>query len=201
MQPAFQLGDVNPDLADRVLIETRDKFPEVTAYLQEAIHDLRSLRYIIDGEFDADEASDILAEDLPASSVDGQKDAFISDVVRLCSLFSSIKTSGKMKIQLEIVNTNMCRLFHEDHYRQRLLCTYMGPGTEWLDESNVNRAGLGKGSNAGIVKDFEQVNKAGAFDVLLLKGSKYGGSVRGVVHRSPPIEKEKKIRVLLKIDE
>ena len=106
-----------------------------------------------------------------------------------------------MNIRIEVVHTNKCRLFHEDYYRQRLLCTYIGPGTEWLDHSNVNREALGKGCNEKIVKDFSKINKAEEFEVLLLKGAKFGEDSISVVHRSPAIEKEKKTRVLLKIDE
>ena len=75
-----------------------------------------------------------------------------------------------IKLQLEIVTTDMCRLFHADYYRQRLLCTYLGPGTEWLDHSNVNRHALGKGRNNNIVKDETAINRANTFDVLILKG-------------------------------
>ena len=106
-----------------------------------------------------------------------------------------------MNLRIQIVKTNLCRLFHEDYYRQRLLCTYLGPGTQWLDESNANREGLGKGCNSNIVKDFNKINKANEFDVLLLKGAKYGNEELSVIHRSPPIEKMRTTRVLLKIDE
>ena len=68
-----------------------------------------------------------------------------------------------------------------------------------MDHSNVNREALGKGSNEKIVKDFGKINRAKKFDVLLIKGSKYGGDELGVIHRSPPIEEEED-RVLLKID-
>ena len=106
-----------------------------------------------------------------------------------------------MTIQLEIVDTNKCRLFHEDFYRQRLLCTYMGPGTEWLSHSNVNREFLGKGCNDDIVKDPSLINRANTFDVIIVKGAKYENGERSVVHRSPPIEHQGITRVVLKIDE
>ena len=107
---------------------------------------------------------------------------------------------NRMKLQILPVNSNMCRLFHEDYYRQRLLCTYLGPGTEWLDHDNVNRAGLGRGRNDNIVKDESKINRAKTFDVILLKGPRTKSGL-GVVHRSPPVQKTDQIRVLLKIDE
>ena len=71
----------------------------------------------------------------------------------------------------------------------------------FFEHSNVNREALGRGSNAKIVRDFNQIHRANEFEVLLLKGAKYEGGELAVVHRSPPIEKEKTTRVLLKIDE
>lgn len=60
---------------------------------------------------------------------------------------------------------------------------------------------LAKGCNNAIVIDSEKINQAETHQVLLLKGSKFDKKTLGVVHRSPPIEKEKIIRVILKIDE
>ena len=46
-----------------------------------------------------------------------------------------------------------------------------------------------------------KVNRAKEFEVLIIKGAKYEGASRGVVHRSPSIVKDAKTRILLKIDE
>ena len=184
-----------------VVLENREKIPDITEYLENTLDKLQSLRYVLDDTFDAEEAFEILVEDLPDGPIKGQKEAFIQDVIRLCGVFFSLKKNNRMKIQIEVVKTNKCRLFHQDCYRQRLLCTYLGPGTEWLDHENVNREALGKGQNENIVKDFSKIHKAKAFDVLLLKGSKYDTTETAIVHRSPPIEHHGMTRVLLKIDE
>ena len=184
-----------------VVLETREAVPEITGYLENILDRLQSLKYILDDTFDAEEAFEILDQDLPDSPIEGEKESFINDIIRLCILFSGLKKNNRMKIQIEVVKTNKCRLFHQDCYRQRLLCTYVGPGTEWLNHENVNIEALGKGKNENIVKDFTKINRAKAFEVLLLKGSKYDDNETGIVHRSPPIEHDGKIRVLLKIDE
>jgi hypothetical protein len=184
-----------------VILETRERVPEIKGYLENTLDRLQSLKYILDDTFDADEAFEILEHDLPDSTIEGQKESFILDIIRLCVLFSGLKKNSRMKIQIEVVKTNKCRLFHQDCYRQRLICTYVGPGTEWLSHENVNREALGKGKNENIVKDFTKINRAKAFEVLLLKGSKYDDNEIGIVHRSPPIEHDGKTRVLLKIDE
>ena len=201
MQTTSHNSNQQTTWGEDVVIEHREEIPEIVQYLNNTIDQLQPLRYEIGKVFDTEETFKNLINDLPNGSVKGQKEYFIEDIIRLGKLFFESKKNTKMNIQIEIVKTNMCRLFHADCYRQRLLCTYMGPGTQWLDNSNVNRKALGKGSNAHIVKDFNKINQAKAFEVILLKGKKYGGDELGIVHRSPPIEQESKTRVLLKIDE
>lgn len=201
MQTILDDSLVEAILKPCVVVETRERVPEITEYLQNTLDQIRPFTYIIDDVFDAKQTFEVLDQYLPNSPDPSQKNHFMHDIVRLCTLFARSKVSTKMKIQIEIVKTNKCRIFHEDFYRRRLLCTYMGPGTEWLDHSNVNRSALGKGCNSNIVKDFTKINRAKEFEVVLLKGAKCGQGEISVVHRSPPIEKEKLTRVLLKIDE
>ena len=73
-------------------------------------------------------------------------------------------------------------------------------GTEWLDQSNVNWDGLGKGCNKKIVKDLKIVNQTKSGELIMLYGLKHEINLP-VVHRSPEIEKDNLARVLLKIDE
>ena len=186
---------------DKVMVEDRDEIPEIAHYLDDVLDQLTSFVIVYKNGFDAERTLGLLQKHLPEGSIPGQKQVFIEDILRLASLFDKKTQSGRMNLQLEIVTTDMCRLFHVDFYRQRLLCTYLGPGTEWLDHSNVDRNALGKGSNDNIVKDVNAIHRAHAFDVLMLKGKKYGEGELAVVHRSPPIVHDNKTRVLLKIDE
>ena len=94
----------------------------------------------------------------------------------------------------------MCRLFHIDNLRQRLLCTYLGPGTEWLDHSNVIWDGIGNGCNKKIVKEPDKVNQTQLGEPIILHGLKHETNLP-LVHRSPEIENKNLTRVLLKIDE
>jgi len=200
MRTAVDYSEQKPHLIDEVILERRAIIPEISEYLHSTIKQLRPLKYIIDDVFNSEEVFELLNKSLPEGPIAGQKLFFITDIIRLCTLFYNMKKNKKMKVQIEIVTTDRCRIFHEDYYRQRLLCTYLGPGTEWLDHSNVNRDALGKGCNENIVKDFSKINRSQEFEVILLKGVKYAQE-RSVIHRSPPIEKDKRTRVLLKIDE
>ena len=185
---------------DSVVLESRSPQPDITAYLKSVVCDIKNVKCEIEGTFDPKELFEKLNGALPDSPIPEVKQIFILDVVRLSALFFDMTLHARMKLQILPVNSNMCRLFHEDYYRQRLLCTYLGPGTEWLDHDNVNRAGLGRGRNENIVKDPSRINRANTFDVILLKGARSEDGF-GVVHRSPPVENTGQIRVLLKIDE
>jgi hypothetical protein len=125
----------------------------------------------------------------------------VEDVKKLAKIFFEIE-SIEARVSLEFVDYDMCRLFHVDKMRLRLLCTYSGMGTEWLPNNFVNRKELGKGCNSKIVLSENSVRHFNCFDVGLLKGEFYPRNQNnGVVHRSPPIENSKQNwRVLLKID-
>ena len=186
---------------DQVMVEARDGNPAFDAYFDAVLNDLEPLiRWFKEG-CDLDATRLELLQHFPDGPVKGVKEDVVEDVLRLMSMFEATTLSGAFKLQLEIVNHDMCRLFHQDYYRQRLICTLKGPGTEWLDHDNVNRGALGKGDNGAIVKDMDKVHRANTHDVLLLKGARYGGGALSVIHRSPPIAHHNGLRVLLKLDE
>tara|TARA_Y100000589_G_scaffold249743_1_gene237837 strand:- start:601 stop:1203 length:603 start_codon:yes stop_codon:yes gene_type:complete len=186
---------------NQVLVEARSQIDAISNYIDNVLEELTSFMHTFNDGIDSGMLHNLLDQHLPDGPIADEKKILIDDILRLATLFEATTKSGKIKIQFEIVTTDMCRLFHADYYRQRLLCTYLGPGTEWLDHSNVNRHALGKGSNNNIVKDETAINRANTFDVLILKGQNYGEGELAVVHRSPPIMRYNKMRILLKIDE
>ena len=201
MQTYKLAEDASHPWPNEVLVEAREANLAVEGYFDAVLDDLRPLIHHYTSGFDSEATRSLLTEHLPEGPVAGVKASIIDDILRLGSLFESTLSSGAMKLQLEIINHDMCRLFHHDFYRQRLLCTLKVPGTEWLDHVNVNRAALGKGSNDAIVKDAEQIRRARTNDVVLLKGARFGGGVLSDVHRSPPIAHQNITRVVLKLDE
>ena len=174
---------------------------EIKQYLESVINILPSTNIPISSRIDAHKLIERLDNELPLSSNQKGRDAFKYEIFKLSNIFFNSTISKNIEIQIEVINTNMCRLFHEDNMRQRLLCTYLGVGTEWLEESNLKRDGLRKGCNEKIVKNFDKIKQAKPFEVILLKGSRYGENVLSHIHRSPEIEKHKITRVILKIDE
>ena len=82
-------------LYNDIFLESRVPVPEITGYLENTLDKLQSLKYILDDTFDAGEAFEILEHDLPDSPVEGQKESFILDIIRLCVVFSGLKkTTG-----------------------------------------------------------------------------------------------------------
>jgi hypothetical protein len=101
----------------------------------------------------------------------------------------------------------MCGRFHADRVGLRLICSYAGPGTEWLDEPDIDRSKLGPGLGGlpdevtGLLLPGARVRRLERFAVGLLKGEHWPGNEgRGVVHRSPQIKGTELRRVLFRIE-
>lgn len=150
----------------------------------------------------------VTAEALPAclaarlaASLPAPAPALLADAAALAARFAAITGDVRVHARLEALVDEGCPLFHADHVGLRLLCTYAGPGTEWLPAHAVNRAGLGSGDNAMIVGDRRQVRRLAACTVGLFKGEAFPGHAgRGVVHRSAPAT-ARAPRLLLCLDE
>ena len=119
----------------------------------------------------------------------------------LVSSFLGVSRARFYHLRFEKTETDACRLFHTDLTAIRLLCTYKGPGTQYLKSEDVLRAGLGGGCNEKIVRPGGSVHSLETGDVALLKGDAYPGEFgNGVVHRSPTIEGLGLVRWVLRID-
>ncbi len=88
-----------------------------------------------------------------------------------------------------------------------MLCTYRGPGTQWLDEGCADRAFLGSRSGgqpddvSGLIRDTAGIHTAPSFAIVLLKGDRWQGNAgRGIIHRSPLVGGSEAPRVLVAID-
>jgi hypothetical protein len=144
----------------------------------------------------------------PASGIRGcgipsELEAWITaDIETLAMYFLALAPAKALRVALGVHRTDHCRKFHVDYLPLRLVCTYYGPGTQWVPDASVNRAAMASSSNCPveantqIVPDAMQVRHAGAGDVLMMKGASWPES-RGQVHRSPPIEAEGSARVVL----
>jgi hypothetical protein len=135
------------------------------------------------------------------------RDALKRDVEEVARRYARVMGVARVDASLATVSRDMCRKFHADYIGVRLLCTYSGPGTEWVDDAFVNRAApldpdqAFTDANRALVPDLRHVRALGAGDVGLLKGHAWpGNDGHGVVHRSAPVEALGLRRVVLKLD-
>lgn len=118
------------------------------------------------------------------------RDLLIRDVGDLVSGFSRIARTDLVDVRLERVTHDACWKFHRDCVEARLLTTYSGPATEWIQPIHAERALREQKGFNGPVEQFRNN------DVAIFKGScAEPGS--GIVHRSPPIAGTGRTRLLL----
>lgn len=134
--------------------------------------------------------------------------AWAADVATLASLFCKLLGTKSLRASVATVDTNKCRKFHTDYKSLRLVCTYAGPGTEWVDDRHADRSAMRHEdacidtANTRIVRRGSSIERAKPGDVVLLKGELFAGNAgRAAVHRSPPIESTGDRRIVLTFDE
>lgn len=127
---------------------------------------------------------------------------FREEVTGLVELYAALFGAERVGLRLNTLQAPMCPRFHVDKVGVRLLCTYVGAGTDYVDEAEVRRARLGapleEGEEDGSVRADAGLWRMPTFSVGLLKGEAWPGNEgRGAVHRSPPGNER---RMLLSID-
>lgn len=113
--------------------------------------------------------------------------AWRQDLLCLLELARRLSTGDDLRVRLETVSSNACRLFHSDLVALRLITTYRGPGTEWLPAGAVDPRAVSRRENQHVL-DYSALGRLGTGDVALMKGDRYPGHVgAGLMHRSPPV--------------
>jgi hypothetical protein len=135
------------------------------------------------------------------------RDALAADIALLADMLTELLDAASIGYRLEVVGKAMCPRLHVDRVGIRLLCTYRGPGTEWVEEAAVDRRFLGAASGglpdetSGLLLPGYRIEAIPPFAVALLKGSLWqGNGGRGIVHRSPAVAADEAPRVLLAMD-
>lgn len=176
--PARQLSDSSTDVLPQIFAPDvnlvswqRKAEPLITAYCNQLTLAMPLKRIV---------GIDTVQSDIAAALPEAPgKAALLTDITLLCQMFSCLMDCQQLGLRLETLQRPMCPKFHTDHLVCRLVCTYLGPGTEWLDAA-------------------DNVAHASSFAVTLLKGSGWeGNEQQAIVHRSPAAELP---RVLLTLD-
>lgn len=123
--------------------------------------------------------------------------AFLNDVAGLVSAFAYLLDARRIGLRLRILDKPMCPRFHVDHVSVRLITSYAGAGTEWLQEDQMHRRDLGKPD--AEPSDAAAIHRAMAGEVLIAKGERWvGNEGGGLIHRSPQSFHDR--RLLLTLD-
>jgi len=137
----------------------------------------------IDALLPAADATVAAAVLLGAAGYEGKTAAALAhEIAALADALAAVTIAKRLRLRLEVVDTDACRRFHADLVTIRLLVTLRGPGTQWIDTA---------------APDVVEQLPAGA--VGLFKGRRLMDEPT-VLHRSPPIAGTGVHRLMLVID-
>lgn len=205
IMPDFNPMDLLPIFENTRQIHLIERQPknDITCYLKHVSARLgNGFRHILRT---TDASHETLNQALHLPEATG-KSALLADISLLVNLYADLLDCPQVAIRLEVLQHAMCPRFHIDRTGIRLLCTYVGPGTEWLEENFCNRAALKHthttldAFHSDLILHPQGVRQASRHALVLLKGSRWQGNDHaGVIHRSPEI-KPGTTRVVLALD-
>ncbi|TVR78486.1 MAG: DUF1826 domain-containing protein [Chitinophagaceae bacterium] len=116
------------------------------------------------------------------------------DICQQLLVFSHLTSAENFNLRLQIVKNNKCKKFHTDITDYRMLCTYKGPATIYLDPENMITESQIENPSPDIIRYANQG------DVMIFAGALAEGDLTPVYHKSPEVSDEDSYRLLLKID-
>lgn len=137
----------------------------------------------------------------PPSKLDGLPDgpsrtSLMEDLSLLRKVVCELLGCAAVGLRLARVGHAMCPGWHVDRVGIRLVCTYQGPGTQWLDDQDIDRRDL----RPGRMKE-DAFIQAIPGEIVLLKGALWqGNDAFGAVHRSPGLGSSASLRTLITLD-
>jgi Protein of unknown function (DUF1826) len=133
---------------------------------------------------------------------DDDEAGFRTELAFLIDIYAELFGPEHIGLRMSCGYAAMCPRFHVDSVGVRMVCTYEGAGTEWLDHTSARRERLGHAAkelsdeHSGLVMG--PIQRMHVFDIGLLKGEGWAGNVgRGAVHRSPRPSAQRRLFVSL----
>lgn len=118
------------------------------------------------------------------------------DIIGQIERFVRLRPVPSIEVRLEVISDDACAKFHADHLSLRLMTTYRGPATEWLDPALAAEACCPADVPPAAIRRLSR------FAVAVIKGRKArcrSGPL--VLHRSPSIEGRGQTRFFLCVNE
>ncbi|MEM7763076.1 MAG: DUF1826 domain-containing protein [Pseudomonadota bacterium] len=132
--------------------------------------------------------------------------ALCRDVAELVEMFSYLFDAKRIGLRLAALDRAMCPRFHVDRIQCRMVTTYHGLATEWLQHRSVDRSHLGVGRpdrcdrSAGLYQSEDDIQTLACGQVAILKGEEWPQNEgAGLVHRSPAVRNGER-RLFLSLD-
>ncbi|SET23786.1 Protein of unknown function [Nitrosomonas marina] len=139
--------------------------------------------------------NDLLCASLPQHQY---RQSFINDMHTVMEMFACLFELNQIGFRLCVLNKTMCPRFHTDKVPCRLITSYAGKGTEWLDCNAYSTNFIEiLNEKPGYSDSVQRLNSG---DIALFKGDKWEGNENsGAIHRSPDIDADE-TRLLLSLD-
>ncbi|AMN52652.1 hypothetical protein ACP90_09715 [Labrenzia sp. CP4] len=116
-----------------------------------------------------------------------ETDMLASDVGALALMLAKTLTVRLLRLRLDVSDDVMCPKFHLDNVRARLLCTYRGPGTEYVPEN--------------VAEETVRIRQVPLGGVAVFRGRQWScGERTALLHWSPAATPAGGPRLLLVID-
>lgn len=147
-------------------------------------------------------AAEILVADVDDRELAAAVAALAADVALALAQLAGAR---QIVARLETLDREICPRLHADHVVARALCTFAGPGTEWVCNGDLRvdpLAVCGRDFDAvnRAIVDPSRVRRAPAGEVVVLKGAAWPGQrCGGAVHKAPPVDATSR-RLVLKLD-
>lgn len=131
--------------------------------------------------------------------------AFIEDVSWVAEMFACLFSLDNVGLRLNVLAKTMCPRFHTDKVPCRLITTYAGKGTEWLDSRTADRVMLAaydepQEKNTDVFARQCPIQSLQEGEIALFKGDRWDEQKGyGVIHRSPALDPSE-TRLLLTLD-
>lgn len=168
-----------------VVVRRRGGYAALSAYAARIAHG-PSLRIEAEAAFDEpgdfDPVETALVNRLPP---DDARDALIGDIAYWTEWLLALTGAPRARVRLMRVASPVFSDFYVDPGTMRLVCTYAGASSEWLDHSDVDRCHVVGNTFVPplAIRRDAVVERCHALDVVLFKGRAWHGA--GAIQRAP----------------